>query len=360
MHIHIAESIRSQTLAWMLTGVLILHPKISLADTSSSSVSLAPAGQYIMFFQRSVQAVNVVDGQIATAKPEGNRLVVNGGAPGNTLIEVILDGENFIRNVEVTVIRAGANLPPAATASTSAIPPITRLPDLVPSVPSAPATPAAAARPAIAAAAPRVEPAPSVLPKVTRLAPAAPAEPVIKILPLPEEQPAPVAPPPKVLPSAPAVASVPAPSVAKKPEPAISSPPPKPEVKPSVAAYTPPTPPKPEPKVERQVTPTTSVPASTYVVTTSQAPVNQTPEPSQHSQLPSISLNVNTQQIMNFPRAIQSISLTNEQVAQAKVQGSRLIIEAMQPGNTSLDIQLSGDSTTRSMEIQVSHSRLRP
>ncbi len=72
------------------------------------------------------------------------------------------------------------------------------------------------------------------------------------------------------------------------------------------------------------------------------------------SAMPTLSLIPHNQHILNFPHNIHTAAVADKQVASIQVDGNRLIINASNPGSTSIEFVLDGEATTRTLGLNVS------
>ncbi len=99
-----------------LLAALLLAAGPVPAAVPVASISLTPQSQYVLYFQRDIQTINVMDEQPVKAETDGKRLILQGLAPGRTPVSLILQGENFVRTIEVLVQKEPPATLPTGTA----------------------------------------------------------------------------------------------------------------------------------------------------------------------------------------------------------------------------------------------------
>lgn len=72
------------------------------------------------------------------------------------------------------------------------------------------------------------------------------------------------------------------------------------------------------------------------------------------SAMPTLSLIPDNQHVLNFPHPIHTADVADEHVASIKVDGNRLIINASNPGSTSIEFVLAGETASRTLGLNVS------
>lgn len=302
-------------LAWFAAIYLMLNAASAHAGTSSG-ITLAPAGQYVLFFKQDIQKAQVVDAKVASAETHKNRLIVQGTKPGQTQVQVKLAGERITRSIQVEVI------PTRITAYRLEQPITPTAPEGSPQanikwlpLPSAAATNGPHSQQAKPSAGHKVmplEPQPEVVtipsPQVVPSAPIAPPRAVVKTLP-----------PPAL--NGPTDSSI----SPESPQPHSAQPP----------ALAP-------------------VPTTAPVVTPTPPVVSAKSSPH-----PRLALSSHTQHILSFPQRIQSLEVEDDSKAKVQVSGPQATIFALEPGTTALKLRLEGSETVRTLELDISPAGMR-
>ena len=90
-------------LAWFAAVCLMLSASVVFAG-SSSAITLAPNGQYVLFFKQDIQTAQAANSKVDSVESHRNRIIVQGIQHGKTQINVQLAKEHITRRVQVQVI----------------------------------------------------------------------------------------------------------------------------------------------------------------------------------------------------------------------------------------------------------------